>query len=876
MRGRGLFQLSRVRWQSVLRFVRAQVPGVLLATVCVIGLRVLAGELNEQVAIEDWLAWRLLTLWGWTLFLNISFVAVGHALLRRLRVDAELPLAELLLGSFVAGLALFGMAMFGLGALGGFNTATALLLPGAFLGLGALDLPALHLRIRDATRQSGLTPLGGWQRAAGFCASGIGALLFGLLYLQSLNPANLNFDAVWYHVPIAQDYAREGGLVPFYGDDHRAFPHLASLLHTWALLVPGVDHLPLRWVLMLHIEYSVVLWRAVAVVAGAQWLLKGRFVPGLWASFWLFPSVFIYDQNIAGSADHLSGVSTVPAFLALGRALPRGDLRYGVLLGVFAGAHILTKYQAVYLVVAIVACVVLWMAWLALQALWIRLRGRAPRSERPLRRTFVLAWVVLASALFVSGPHFIKNTVFYDNPVYPFARKWFPSEFERWERPQPAQKTAERSPQPASEPDRRATMGLSWSLALSSDSNSNSNSSNSPRRSKKIAEQKLLLDQFPEFRFPRRAYDFSPKGDWPWERLVWAHETMVTWSFETGNRNLTKLRPYMGSLFTLLLPTLLFLGRARRLWFGVVFCYWAFLTWALTSANDRYLLSILSLVAALTAALMVRVFQAGWLPRMALILLVGLQLLWNADVPFTYGSKALKQTMQLVSQGYSRPDDEKRFTYLERAQRLTREFPEDALILGRYYKELTGLDRATLNTHRNIQRYIPFGKLKSVHEFWEICVDRGVTHLMYPPGQRKPEWAQDIVLFDALAQYSERKRKKHGVVIAEISKTPPPLDEPLLVLTLGMLRYADGLHPVARLSIRDRDRPQRKRAPSQKWELERAQQLLDQAGAALILGPRRLGKKEQALLEKDFTRVERFGSTSVWVRKRDSYDVARP
>lgn len=869
MRGEGPFQLSRLPWKPLGGFVRQQLPGALLAALCVLGLLILARELDEHFAIEDWLAWRLLPLWGWTLLLNASFVAVGHALLRRLRVDAELPLAELLLGSFVAGLALFGMAMFGVGALGAFSAATALLLPGFFLALGIYDFPALNRRIRDAGEKLGRARLSGWQRAAGFCASGVGLLFLGLLYLQSLHPSNLNFDAVWYHVPVAQDYAREGRLVPFYGDDHRAFPHLASLLHTWALLVPGIDHLPLRWVLMLHIEYSTVVWRAVGVLAGAQWLLQGRFVPGLWASFFLFPSVFIYDQNIAGSADHVSGVSAIPAFLALGRALPKGDLRFGLLVGVFAGAHILTKYQAVYLVVAIAACVGMWMLGLALRNLWLRVRRRPSPSNRPLRRSFVLAWLVLASSLFVSSPHFIKNAVFYDNPVYPFARNWFPSEFERWERPKSPRKEALESQDPRSEPERRASMGLRLALAAQAD-RAHLASPSSKKRTGPSTKATGTLDDWSRFRFPRRAYDFSPQGEWPLERLVWAHRTMVTWSFETGNRNLTRLQPYMGSLFTLLLPTVFFLRRARRLWFGVVFCYWSFLTWALTSANDRYLLSILSIVAAVTAALMVRVFQSGWLPRLALIPLVGLQVLWNADVPLTYGSNALKQTVALVKQDRSRPVEE-RFSYLGRAQRLTDEFPEDALILGRYYKELTGLDRATLNTHRSIQRYIPFGKLESVREFWEICVDRGVTHLMYPPGQRKPDWAQDLVLFDALVEYSESKRKKHGVIIAEISQTPPPKDEPLLVLTLGSRRYGDGLHPVNRLSSRENKPPKRKRAASQSWEAERAKELLDQAGAALILGKRGLGKAAEALLKKDFTRVEHFGATAVWVRKKESY-----
>lgn len=42
------------------------------------------------------------------------------------------------------------------------------------------------------------------------------------------------------HVVIAQDYAREGHLVPFVGDWQPNVPHLASFVFTWGFIVPGL------------------------------------------------------------------------------------------------------------------------------------------------------------------------------------------------------------------------------------------------------------------------------------------------------------------------------------------------------------------------------------------------------------------------------------------------------------------------------------------------------------------------------------------------------------------------------------------------------------------------------------------------------------
>src|SRR5690606_12605989 len=37
--------------------------------------------------------------------------------------------------------------------------------------------------------------------------------------------------------------------------------------------------------------------------------------------------------------------------------------------------------------------------------------------------------------LVVSSPHFIKNAIYYQNPIYPFAQHLFPSSFDDWKRP---------------------------------------------------------------------------------------------------------------------------------------------------------------------------------------------------------------------------------------------------------------------------------------------------------------------------------------------------------------------------------------------------------------------------------------------------------
>ncbi len=785
----------------------------------------------------------------------------GYALLRRIVPVSELPTAETLLHSMTIGLGLFALTFYLLGALGGLGSAYAVVFPVGMFALGARDLPELWTRFQKRlaeARPSGR--LGSWILSR--LALGWGAGLLLLLYATSLTPKSFNFDAIWYHIPVAQDYARLGRIVPFYGDNHRAYPQLTSLIHTWALLVPGIKILALRWILMLQLELLSVVWRIVGAVAVARWCLGGRRIPGLWVVFFLFPSVFIYDQNIAGSADHVLGMTAAPLFLAVARMILRMDVRFAILGGVAAGCHILTKYQAIYLVVATFCVVGGRAVWLLLMT-WRHRKGSGPSGVKAaLRGPLVLAGV----ALLVSSPHFIKNIVFYDNPLYPFASSVFPSSFEERQNSNHEQKQKKHH---ATGPGIHQSVdtGVLGHAGLSAlvdarhvSGEARAKAKNSRPSSKKRNPDGKLYD----FQFRSRSYSFEPQGDSWVEKWVWAHRTMVDWPFSTGNRHLTQGRPYMGALFVLLLPFLLLLRKKKRLLFAVGFSYFAFLTWALTNANDRYLLSFLTIPIGITAALLVRLWRLGSISRVALILLVGIQVLISTETPFVYADKRLKDTATLFKRAQGKGSLERALSYHGSGQRLTRAFPPDARVLTRYFKAHLGFDRSTFNTHRAIQRAIDFSRLKNPRDLWQICTDLGITHLLYPEGKRRPVAAQNVLLVDALAAISEDRKKVAGNVIARLTKEPPSNTKPFLVLVRGVREYRDGLYEVSDLSADERKKRPSKRRPLAKYSSKNLDSLLERADGVFMSGKKVSEKK----LKRDFKRVERFGRVTVWLRKK--------
>jgi hypothetical protein len=193
-------------------------------------------QLGVRYPVGHWLVWRLLPIWLWTMGLNLALVLSGGALFRKLVPKASLGFAERALHSLMFGMALFAFAMFGCGALGWLGPWFASVLVALGLVLGAPE----GLRLWREFRAEVTAPVLGGAVARMFRVAVVGftVWMLGFVYLEALTPNSFNFDAVWYHIPTAQDYARLGKIVPFYGDNHRAYPHLASLLHTFALLVP--------------------------------------------------------------------------------------------------------------------------------------------------------------------------------------------------------------------------------------------------------------------------------------------------------------------------------------------------------------------------------------------------------------------------------------------------------------------------------------------------------------------------------------------------------------------------------------------------------------------------------------------------------------
>ncbi|RYZ02307.1 MAG: hypothetical protein EOO73_32375 [Myxococcales bacterium] len=715
---------------GVVRWVKSPLPkaisGAIVAAICLYGVKFYLGQVSGTYAVEDWLAWPLLTLFGWTALLNLAWLSLGHFLLVRVFRERDLPMLETLTMSVAVGVIAFTQLMYVAGALHLYGRVFAPLIAAALIAVGAPDL--LRLARTYLAERRLAPPITAW----GTLVMALGGMCVGIVYLGVMTPDAINYDASWSHLTIAQDYAREGGIVSFPGDYYKSLPHLASLLHTWSFCVPGL--IPqLRWMLALHQEFALFLWTLVGVAAACRWLCDDERLRGTWAAFFLFPIIFVYDHNLGGAADHVAAAFALPILLSAGRLWQRSDPRRAVLLGCLAGGLLLTKYQAIYLLFPI--GLLLGPRWLLSLVEGIRHWRTGGRA-----RVGALAWVVggfVVALALTSAPHFLKNAIFYHNPVHPFMQRVFPT------RP--------------SVPDAAF----------------------------------LFENTFTDV-------NWVPKGTLG-ERLRHALLLTQTFSFEP-HYSFTKNFPSFGSLFTLLFPIIPFVRHRGRIAVGALLGFGGLFTWAYTFNVDRNLQVLLPILAAVTGALLVDAFRTSRLSLIGLAPLVALQLIWGGDALFYSSYERIRGAMDLIRSGYEGRAKRRFDQYREGFVKIGEALPKDATVLLHMSHANLGIDRRMHLDWAGFQGLITFKGLHTPRDVYDYYRRLGITDLLIVPGERSASNLHTEVLYDALVHHYGGGKSVGGYKLVDLRPPPPPQSAPYEVVTIGATGYRNGVFAVDHLT----------------------------------------------------------------------------
>jgi energy-converting hydrogenase Eha subunit A len=385
--------------------LRAAPRGIFLLIAALGSIAAIGFAENRHYPIRQWLLFRVLGYFLLSLYWGVGCLAVGLDILER-AVPRQYRKWEAPFVAFPLGVLTFGISVFVVGLFGRLGTAFFLLSPLVFVLVGYSSLVRLADYLRAEFRRSTWRPTG----------IEIVALLFGavglvFVYLPILTPHNVQHDARWYHLTIAEQYAAQGAVTRFpEGWFLGAYPQLASLLYTWAMLMPvGIVH---RIELCAHLEFIVFLMTIAAMPALVRRILPGTLLPLAWAAFFLFPGFLVYDSNLSVGADHIAALFAPAGMLALYPALRTLGFRHAALVGALAGGAALTKYSAVSVAVPLVGALLARAGWLA-------------QKGRHVRRALTSAAAVICAFAVVWSPHWLKNLAWYGDPAYPILHHWF-------------------------------------------------------------------------------------------------------------------------------------------------------------------------------------------------------------------------------------------------------------------------------------------------------------------------------------------------------------------------------------------------------------------------------------------------------------------
>jgi hypothetical protein len=324
-------------------------------------------------------------------------------------------------------------------------------------------------------------------------------------------------------------------------------------------------------------------------------------------------------------------------------------------------------------------------------------------------------------------------------------------------------------------------------------------------------------------------------------------------------------------LFTLLLPGILFVPARRSLGIAVTIAAGALMTWCLTFNVDRNLQTFLPVLVCVTAALLVKLWRVGWLVRVGLIPLVGLQLVWGADAPFYSGHDRIESSMQLIRSGFEGHAKSRFDGYRSGFVAVGKALPRNAKVVLHTHHLSLGIDRDVLQDWAGFQGLITCAYAHTPRQLYDYYRSLGITHLLEQPPVRPASTKQEEVLFDVLVErYGVPTGHFAGLRLTALPSKPPPVEAPYQVLCLGLSGYADGLYPIETLTTNEHlpSQVQRYNSPRRPATSAELDELLAAASAVLVRGSGELVAEARPKVSAEFELVRTQLDVSVYVRRR--------
>ncbi|MBI3206953.1 MAG: hypothetical protein HYZ29_35780 [Myxococcales bacterium] len=357
------------------------------------------------------------------------------------------------------------------------------------------------------------------------------------------------------------------------------------------------------------------------------------------------------------------------------------------------------------------------------------------------------------------------------------------------------------------------------------------------------------------------------------QRLLETSKALLTFSFEPHDwGGFHGKVPVFGSLFTLTTLCLPFVRGHRRLWALTGLTYGGVFLWYWITHQDRYLQALLPWMAAVTAAMLVKLWQSGAAVRVAAASLLALQVAWGSDVPFIpthalINTSPYRKVLDLAATGYRRNYTE-RFRAFPWWHEIKPRLPATAKVLVHGDLGPLGLGRPIVSDMIGWQGGISYGRHRSPAELHALLRSFGVTHAVWLPnwGPRWNSVADDLVFYVFVHRHLVERFNSGQHQVGRVSELPPRSEPFGLVLYWGSGKsYASGLFHVESLTVPGYGKHERSEYPPPLSTADDASALARDA-EFVVLETETPGAPDLS----EFERVMVRGNQEIWARRAES------
>lgn len=319
---------------------------------------------------------------------TVSFVilSVGHSLTKRLALQF-VNSAEKLAFSFFLGTGVIGLLILLMGLLGLLSGWPMLVLLVTTITLTQHEIPLVWQSLIRASRTAFATR-----------ESAIVSILFtafiAFVMLRTLAPPHIA-DELIYHLPVPRQFVQEGRIVPLYDNSLGNMPFLLHMIYT-VFLLAGADIAAKLFSLFLAIATAVLLYAFCC-----------RFITrrvGVVAIFAFFASGMIVELAVTTRIDVSLGGMLFACTYSMINYLATKARGWLWLSAVFAGFSMGIKHTAA-----------LWIFLVGILYLIEKIKDRNSFSQ-----VAKAGLIYIFIALVMASPWYIKNAIWFHNPMYPF------------------------------------------------------------------------------------------------------------------------------------------------------------------------------------------------------------------------------------------------------------------------------------------------------------------------------------------------------------------------------------------------------------------------------------------------------------------------